>query len=51
MKPLLTTKACRIKPVYKSITRNKSSHPTNNGSCLEQNSLTESHLKDSAKFC
>lgn len=51
MKPPLSTKACRMKPVYKSIIRNKSSHPRNNGSCLEQNSLTESHLKDSTKFC
>lgn len=50
MKPPLSTKACRIKPVYKSIIRNKS-HPRNNGSCLGQNSFTESHLKDSTKFC
>lgn len=51
MKAPLTTKGCRNKPVYKSITSNKSSHPRNNGSCLEKNSLTESHFKDNTKFC
>lgn len=51
MKLPLNTKVCRIKPVNKSITRNKSPHPRNNVSRLEQYSLTETHFKDSTKFC